>query len=399
MAEENSETEQTTDNKEAVEKPAATVKKKAVKKKTAKKKAASKKKATSKKKTAIKKKTEAPVATPASATGDEDKPAPAPAPQPSAAEPAAETTVMAAAASMDEGAEERSASTTATDIHAPGRSETVIKAEFIKEEPPEDRSMASESKSAGGFWVKAIFWLVIVVLAFIFIRSLAKRPGEEPTARTDEEIQEVVTTAPPPAAGKDDAGVVSQRVEAEDAATSEQEIPVSEVAGEHPPRLGQEAEADLATSAVQRDEAGDVAQQPLVTETTPALPTEAAATEEVPALDASVAETPDPETPGPASADTATIPPAAGLPTGVQTEQQRLRDVHDESVARILKEFDELREAARVEMDAMRNLIQAERELRDAMAPRPPSAYPPAWRAPEAGYGPYAPAPRYYPRY
>jgi hypothetical protein len=62
-------------------------------------------------------------------------------------------------------------------------------------------------------------------------------------------------------------------------------------------------------------------------------------------------------------------------------------------VAKILKEFDDLREAARAEMEAMRNRMEAERELREAMTPPPPRPYPPS------GYGPYAPAPRYYPAY
>jgi hypothetical protein len=396
MADENSETEQTTDTKETEEKPTATVKKKAAKKKVAKKKAASKKKATRKKKTAVKKKASAPVATPASAMGDEDKPAPTP--QPSAAEPAAATAVAAAAASRDEEVE-KPAPPAASDVQAADRSETVIKVNITKEIPPEDRSMASETKSTGGFWVKAIFWLLIVVLAFIFIRSLAKHPGEEPTATTDDEIKEAVTTTLPPSVGKADEEAVTQQVESEAAATSEQEMAESEVVEERPQDLGQEAEGDAAVSAVQRDEAGDVAEQPPMMEATPALPTEAAAPEEVPALDASVAETPDPQTPSPTSADTTALPPAAGVPTDAQIEQQRRRDLHDESVARILKEFDDLRDAARAEMEAMRNLMQAERELRDAMAPLPPPAYPPAWSAPGAGYGPYAPAPQYYPPY
>jgi hypothetical protein len=414
MAEEKSETEQTTDTKETVEQPTETVKKKAAKKKAAKKKVASKKKttskkkATSKKKTAVKKKAAAPVATPASAMGDEGKPAPAPAPQPSVAEPATATAVTAAAASSDEEVE-KPVPPAASDVQASARSETVIKAKIIKEKPPEDRSMASESKSVGGFWAKAIFWLLIVVLAFILIRSLAKHPGEEPTVTTDEEIQEGITSTLPMIADKVGEGAVSQQVEAEDAATSEQEMAVSEVVEERPKSLGQEAEGDVAASAVQRDEAGGVAEQPAVMETTIAPPTDAAATEEAPtevgaaeeaqAFDASVAETPDLETPSSTSADTAAIPPAAGAPTDARTAQQRLRDQHEESVARILKEFDELREAARAEMEAMRNLIQAERELRDTMAPQPPSAYPPAWRTPGAGYGPYTPAPQYYPRY
>jgi hypothetical protein len=78
-------------------------------------------------------------------------------------------------------------------------------------------------------------------------------------------------------------------------------------------------------------------------------------------------------------------------------EQQNLRAMHEESVAKILKEFDDLREAARAETEAMRNLMQAERELRDAMTPPPPMH--PGWQAPGAGYGPYGSTPQHYPPY
>jgi uncharacterized protein YerC len=68
--------------------------------------------------------------------------------------------------------------------------------------------------------------------------------------------------------------------------------------------------------------------------------------------------------------------------------------MHAESVSKILKEFDDLRNATMAEIEAMRNRIQAERELREAMSPRPAwsrqgyspyGAYPPA----QQGYSPY----------
>jgi hypothetical protein len=74
-----------------------------------------------------------------------------------------------------------------------------------------------------------------------------------------------------------------------------------------------------------------------------------------------------------------------------------MREQRAESVAKILKEFDDLREAAEAEMEATRNRYEAERELREAMMP-PPPVYP-AWRnVPPAGYAPYGPASQY-PRY
>ncbi|MEJ2405446.1 MAG: hypothetical protein P8171_14320 [Candidatus Thiodiazotropha sp.] len=57
-------------------------------------------------------------------------------------------------------------------------------------------------------------------------------------------------------------------------------------------------------------------------------------------------------------------------------------------MTKILKEFDDLREAAQVEMEATKNRVQAERDLQDAMAPPPP----PVWYGrPGPGYAPYAP--------
>jgi frataxin-like iron-binding protein CyaY len=90
--------------------------------------------------------------------------------------------------------------------------------------------------------------------------------------------------------------------------------------------------------------------------------------------------------------------PQAGEGAARPGGREDARAQRDESVAKILQEFDDLREAARAEMEAMRNLIQAERELREAiMAPRQPPAHP-GWRAPGATQDPYAPAPQY-PRY
>ncbi|MCU7906323.1 MAG: hypothetical protein KZQ76_10875 [Candidatus Thiodiazotropha sp. (ex Epidulcina cf. delphinae)] len=75
------------------------------------------------------------------------------------------------------------------------------------------------------------------------------------------------------------------------------------------------------------------------------------------------------------------------------------RELHAESVSKILKEFDDLRDAAKAEMEAMRNLMQAERELQEAMASPPPPVYQHRWRGPAyhphsayppaGGYSPY----------
>jgi hypothetical protein len=77
-----------------------------------------------------------------------------------------------------------------------------------------------------------------------------------------------------------------------------------------------------------------------------------------------------------------------------QQSQQRV-----ESVAKIMEEFDDLRNAADTEIKAMRDLMQAEKDLRDAMKPAQRPVYP----RPYPGYYPYYQYPAYptfpYPAY
>lgn len=100
---------------------------------------------------------------------------------------------------------------------------------------------------------------------------------------------------------------------------------------------------------------------------------------------ASIGQPPRDDAPAPAES------PVSETPAG----QPSPPDPHDESVAEILQEFDDLREAAQAEMEAMRNLIQAERDLHEAMRRSPPPPNHPGWRPPESNFGPYAPAPQY----
>ncbi|MCU7892994.1 MAG: hypothetical protein KZQ78_15855 [Candidatus Thiodiazotropha sp. (ex Ustalcina ferruginea)] len=73
---------------------------------------------------------------------------------------------------------------------------------------------------------------------------------------------------------------------------------------------------------------------------------------------------------------------------------QSIRDLHAESVSKILKEFDDLRDAAKAEMEAMRNLMQAERELQEAIAAPPAPVNSPAWRGRGPAYSPYGAYPQ-----
>ncbi len=366
MAEENNETEKTADSSKTANITTGTVKKKVAKKKVAKKKVAKKKVAS--KKTVAKNQTSASASASAadSVKAKESKPASAPASQPSESKPATAATLAAAASSARGEQESQPASSVANDAQASTKSDVVIKAKLKKEEPLEDSSMSTESKSMGGFWIKTIFWLVIIVLVFIYIRSLAKHPGEQATATTEEASQEVTSEPSAPA----------------DSSPS----PTSWFGGTMEKEPAQSAPGE--ESQVSQKQAGSVD-----TTTRPAATIETTESGEQAALSTSSTE---------ASSDTAateTEAPAKTTPTQGTAEEQSVRDLHDESVAKILKEFDDLREAARAEMEAMHNLMQAERELRDAMVPPPPPAYPPARRAPGAGYGPYGPPPQYYPGY
>ena len=362
MAEENNETEKTADSGTATKKTTGSVKKKVAKKKVAKKKVAKKKVA--RKKTLAKKQSAVPASVAGSVKTKESKPAAAPATQPSESKPAAATTLAAADSSARGGQESKPASSAANDAQTSTKSDVVIKAKLIKEEPLEDSSMSTESKSTGGFWIKAIFWLVIIVLVFIYIRSLAKHPGEQATATTEQASQEV--TSEPPVPTDSSPNLTSW--------------------------FGGATEKDAAQSAPGEESQADSVEQPDSVATTMRSETTIETTESGERAALSTSSTEE-------SSDTAAAEaeaPLTATPTDETAEEQSVRDLHEESVARILQEFDDLREAARAEMEAMHKLMQAERELRDAMAPPPPPAYPPARRAPGAGYWPYGPPPQYY---
>lgn len=337
----NKENEQTTENSETAEMPTGTVKKKAAKKTVAKKTAAKKKVAS--KKTTVKKRLAA--SAKAKAASDSSMPEEK---QAGETKPATATTVAAAAAG---------------DAPAPTRSEAVVKAKFIKDEPSEVSAMSTETTSSGGFWVKVIFWLLIVVLGFMYIRSLAKHPSDQSSATTGEASHEV-TTPPSTTAGAAPKAAAGVRDITQDAGYR----PMSEA--DRSSDIGGESSVGAAGGDYQSALGEASAEQP----SAPSAGT---------------------ETPAGDSARGSTASSSSGGTGVAPGEQQSLRAMHEESVAKILKEFDDLREAARAETEAMRNLMQAERELRDAMTPPPPIH--PGWRAPGSAFGP-APQ-QHYPPY
>ncbi|MCU7811492.1 MAG: hypothetical protein KZQ77_09665, partial [Candidatus Thiodiazotropha sp. (ex Notomyrtea botanica)] len=254
-------------------------------------------------------------------------------------------------------------------------SDVIVQAKFKKEESSEESSMSTGSKSSGGFWVKVIFWLLIVVLAFIYIRSLAKHPIGEETAATKEATHSMQSNV-------DSAAAVKTAVKGEAAPTSADHAESEKVAS--------------AAESASEEVAGD---QPAASQASGT----ASATSEMAAVEPASSGSSNTSAPIASSAEvevaSAQAPEAAsGTQADVATTTGAgASDPHAESVAKILKEFDELREAADAEMEAMRNLIQAERELRDAMMvpPPPPQSYPRTRVAP--GYNPYRNAPQYSP--
>ncbi|MBL3588947.1 MAG: hypothetical protein JMN24_04015, partial [gamma proteobacterium endosymbiont of Lamellibrachia anaximandri] len=255
--------------------------------------------------------------------------------------------------------------------------------------------MTTTPSSSAGFWPKIVFWLLIIIIGFAYVRSLAKHPGDE-AAGSDGQSQtssEQVTTTETTQQAAEILGTVSggppasAAVQTESAETSGKEDSantVDSVAAETEAAGAalNEATASTATdAAVSVESSANADSKESASEVTAAPEPEAAPTTE------SVAATAETEV-ATATATASEVSPAddASTPNAAAASPRTAPViVRSESVTRILKEFDDLRQAAEAEMNAMRNLIQAERELRDAMAP-PPAQYRPGWGQ---GYYPY----------
>ncbi|MEN8178897.1 MAG: hypothetical protein ABFS39_09770 [Pseudomonadota bacterium] len=325
--------------------------------------------------------------------------------------------------------------------------ELIIKAQSNKE----DEHMASTSNGSTGFLPKVIFWLLIVIIGFSYIRSLAKHPGSE-TGAVEQTASSVVSTDSGTAAAKIDeqppasaaASTEADTAEATEAAGAESEAvaqpktesvphevvidsaegvvvpavisnvtmdpPVAEEPAPEPvadKKVGEKAEA-VAPAASETPPRTEVVESEVTSadepETRPAVagktpdtssaavepvPSEAipGAVESVQAMPAAVAPVSSAEV-----TETAEVAEgkseAAPAPTATPYSQQR-----SESATKILKEFDELRNAAVKERKAMYEMMQKRREMRGPMMQRP--SYP-SWRNP--GYPTNNPYPQgYYP--
>ncbi len=320
----------------------------------------------------------------------------------------------------------------------------IVTAELIikNQSNKEDEHMASTSNGSTGFMPKVIFWLLIVIIGFMYIRSLAKHPGSE-TGAVEQVQSSVMSSQSETASGQpanEQATIQAAGTEASNAADSES---VAEAQGETTSHAvvvdsAEEAAVPTVMSPVTEDtqvaeepasetsadeqaaEKADVAapavgESPVITE---AAESQAIATEQT-TIEPAVSEAE--KAPAVSSAPVESIPepvestqaaPVADSPVS-NTEATEATEVpqskaaaapatpdkpysqqRSESATQILKEFDELRKAAEAERKAMYEMMQKRREMRKSMMQRP--AYPrwnnqdyPARNPYPQGYLPY----------
>lgn len=314
--------------------------------------------------------------------------------------------------------------------------EMIIRAQPNREE----NAMASKSSTTPSFWPKVIFWLLIAIIGFSYIRSLAKHPGTEtgvqeatgsalisskPAVFGSEEGDKEVTAAPEntdAVAVSDQAGVeasadddsakmpVESLVEtkAEDKTSdSSVEVTVTEAAHEASPEA---AEAETSTSPndpVPLSQAQESGVAPAVSgvSSSPArapIAEAAGLVEQTGAEEASATADASIATPSPAEAIegaekaatavvTNEVPAEAAAVAEKQPAIEPIPSVNQqraESATNILKEFDAMRKEAEAERQERYELWQQQRALRESMRPRR-SNYP-AWG--NAGYPTYPPS-------
>lgn len=211
--------------------------------------------------------------------------------------------------------------------------------------------MASTSKGSASLLPKVIFWLLIVIIGFSYMRSLARYPGTDTPAEKADTVAPVVSEIP--------ASAATEAAEPMAAGSAEME-PLSAVADKTP---------DSSYAVV----------EPAPTEPAPDLvePPQAMPATDAPVSSAEVNETNAAEQSKPEPASTA-------LPYS---------QTRSESATQVLSEFDEMRKAAEAERKAMYEMMRKQREMREPMMPS--SAFP-RWQSP--GYPTYNPYPQgYYP--
>ncbi|MES9979125.1 MAG: hypothetical protein ABW107_10275, partial [Candidatus Thiodiazotropha sp. 6PLUC5] len=252
--------------------------------------------------------------------------------------------------------------------------------------------------------IKVAFWLIIIILGFMYIRSLAKSPVTDSTGDVTESEQVEATISQ--SEGDDAAEVAASESDAINTATEEASVAdtsnaVAEEASGTDTSNAVAEEATATDAATEDSSSGEQGMVSKVTSFFEKLSEDSSAEDDSSATNSDQAE--ESNAGGLVSGDSVTpevqvvVPETAGQQTTASNqapemvataqEQQSVQDLHKESVTKILKEFDELRDAAQAEMEAKKNRMQAERELHEAMMPSPR-----VWRNP--GYNmPYGPTP------
>lgn len=409
------------------------VKKKAAKKKVAKKKVA-KKKATSKKKAASKKKTAQLTTASVAESVDTSDTGSA---SHETANPTDTVKIIATATSKDSIKPEmdvQGGSEPRQSIEADTSSAELI----IKTHPrKEEAHMGSKSSDTASFWPKVIFWLLIVVIGFSYIRSLAKHPGteteavepavsttsstEQATTGRSEEVADLPVSSSEVVGATTELGSQAESVQLSETKPLEAAAPSVETTQEIAPQLQIEAKEVAEPAAeVNLADQEDEAQASAVSETpsqesrvepgvtTPILvspetvepPAELSKSAEPVAEERAIPQVEDQSVvsaPAPVADEEVQIETLES-DTQQQTDQPVAAPAYSEqraeSVSRILKEFDELRNTAEADMKARHEQLEKERAMRESMQPGSPRY--PVWGSPgNRPYNPYGRA--YYP--
>ncbi|MES9918202.1 MAG: hypothetical protein ABW160_20055, partial [Candidatus Thiodiazotropha sp. 4PDIV1] len=313
----------------------------------------------------------------------------------------------------------KSTSTSADESSKAPSSNVVVQMKLEdKDKPSEETPMSTETKSSGGFWIKVAFWLIIIILGFMYIRSLAKSPAAESAGNGTESEQVEATASHVSDAAEEATGsnatnaavaettTDTSNVAAEESSSDESNTAAADASSDQSNAVAEDSGSETSESAAadsSSDEQGMVSKVTSFFEKLSEGSSDEDNSSSASSEQAEESTTGDlvsgnslspevqvvPEKSGQhAAADPATTgsnqsPQAAAI----SQEQQSVQDLHSESVTKILKEFDELRDAAQAEMEAKKNRMQAERELHEAMMPTPRM-----WRNP--GYNtPYGSAP------
>jgi hypothetical protein len=369
---------QTPDSGSVVKKKTAkkkVAKKKTVKKKVTKKKVAKKKTVTKKKSTPVSKReqdaiTETQNDLPEkSAEGTE---------QEGAESKAATPTTLAAVDALD--SQNQDAQPEVAFSATKAASEKVVVQQKIDNQPEtEERSSlpANTKNNAGGFWIKVVFWIIIIVLGFMYIRSLAKHPATE--SKVNSPVSDQVEV---PAVIEKTGSVGSPS----SSSTSDESEAVHDSSNKVKEPIEPKAQEATESASMSDDPQTSELEQHLVSGSSVNPPSRIISLKQQ-NTDKTTQQT-EKEATGRASAkqDVSSDSDPKESAVSAQKKPMPASRTHDEPAAK-MKEFDELSDQTRKQWEAMRE------------PPQPSGWYaapPPGYNMP---YAPRSPYPPYYQRY